>query len=78
MKMLLQHMCLDKLSWDEPLKAEINSRWCTIIRSLPLLKSFRIPRSVVCGIYVEFEVHISTDVSECAFGACIYIRSISD
>ncbi|XP_046970589.1 uncharacterized protein LOC124537742 [Vanessa cardui] len=78
MKMLLQRLWLDKLSWDEPLSPVINLQWQTIVKALCNLNEIRIPRMVVCHSYEELELHIFTDASERAYGACAYVRSVND
>ncbi|XP_026745831.1 uncharacterized protein LOC113507176 [Trichoplusia ni] len=78
MKMLLQRMWLDKLSWDEPLSPELSAPWQAIVRKLPLINDFRFPRIVVCESYTQLELHIFTDASERAYGACAYVRSAND
>lgn len=78
MKMLLQRMWLDKLSWDEPLSPELSAPWQAIVRKLLINNDFRIPRIVVCELYTQLELHIFTDASERAYGACAYIRSAND
>ncbi|XP_026744696.1 uncharacterized protein LOC113506031 [Trichoplusia ni] len=78
MKMLLQRMWLDKLSWDEPLSPELSAPWQAIVRKLPLINDFRFPRIVVCESYTHLELHIFTDASERAYGACAYVRSAND
>lgn len=78
MKILLQKMWLDKLSWDQPLPIDISQQWNNIVKSLPLLNHLRIPRIVLCNSYKEVELHVFTDASESAYGACVYIRSIND
>ncbi|KAH9640754.1 hypothetical protein HF086_007325 [Spodoptera exigua] len=78
MKVLLQKLWLDKLSWDQPLPDDIKYHWNNILKSLPLLPHFRIPRIVVCNSYREIELHIFSDASEAAYGACVYVRSVND
>ncbi|CAK1584817.1 unnamed protein product [Parnassius mnemosyne] len=51
MKILIQRLWLDKLSWDKPLSPEIKKRWYGIIKSLPFLNNIRIPRLVICESY---------------------------
>ncbi|XP_059057830.1 uncharacterized protein LOC131851357 [Achroia grisella] len=78
MKMLLQKLWLDNVTWDEPLTTELNTTWTAIAEALPLLNNFRIPRLVVCDSYKSLELHVFTDASERAYGACVYVRSIND
>ncbi|CAH2108790.1 unnamed protein product [Euphydryas editha] len=77
MKMLLQQMWLDKLSWDDTLPPKISVQWQSIVKDLHLLNNFRIPRIIVYDSYTELELHIFTDASERAYGACVYVRSLN-
>lgn len=77
MKMLLQRMWLDKISWDEPLSLEYSASWNAIAKDLPVLTNFRIPRLVMSASYHALELHIFTDASERGYGACAYVRSVS-
>jgi hypothetical protein len=78
MKMLLQKLWLEKLSWDEPLPVDTLNVWSSIINTLPLLNQLKIPRRVVCDSYKSLEIHIFADASEKAYGACAYIRTVND
>lgn len=77
MKILLQKLWLQRLSWDEELPPEINRVWIEIVDSLPGINDLRIPRRVICDAYDKLEFHIYTDASERAYGACIYVRSVN-
>ncbi|XP_049868956.1 uncharacterized protein LOC126368838 [Pectinophora gossypiella] len=77
MKMLLQRLWLLKLNWDEQLPPEISVAWAEIIRQLPQLNNLRIPRFVLCDSHESVELHIFTDASERAYGACLYILSVN-
>ncbi|XP_050344657.1 uncharacterized protein LOC126769788 [Nymphalis io] len=78
MKMLLQKLWLHKLSWDEQLPPEVNKLWSELIVDLPELNKIRIPRRVIIDSYQFLEFHIFCDASERAYGACLYVRSVSD
>lgn len=78
MKIFLQRMWSDKLSWDEPLTPALHSSWNTLVRTLPLINNFRVPRLVVCRFSSLLELHVFTDASERAYGACVYVRSAND
>ncbi|XP_072936546.1 uncharacterized protein [Epargyreus clarus] len=78
MKILLQKLWLDKLMWDEPLSPEIVKRWHHIIKTLPHLNDLRIPRLVVCDSYHTIDLHIFSDASENAYGACVYVLSTNN
>ncbi|XP_049884023.1 uncharacterized protein LOC126379357 [Pectinophora gossypiella] len=78
MKMLLQTLWLQKISWDEPLSPDIHKLWCDIIKNLSLLNDIRIPRRVICEHHKALQLHIFSDASERAYGACAYVRSVSN
>lgn len=75
MKIILQKLWLQRLAWDEELPPEISQMWSEVVGSLPSLSSLRVPRHVICDSYSHLELHIFTDASEQAYGACIYVRS---
>ncbi|XP_061717053.1 uncharacterized protein LOC133524913 [Cydia pomonella] len=78
MKILMQRLWLHRLSWNQELPPETLKQWADIVSSLPLLNTIRIPRRVLCDSYESLELHIFTDSSERAYGACVYARSIND
>ncbi|XP_046976585.1 uncharacterized protein LOC124542708 isoform X4 [Vanessa cardui] len=76
-KILMQQLWLAKCSWDEPVPASIQSIWCDFQKSLPLLNAIQIPRWVVCDSPKTIQLHVFSDASEKAYGACVYVRSES-
>nr|CAH7738741.1 unnamed protein product [Callosobruchus chinensis] len=76
-KILLQQLWLQNLHWDESLPSSIDSRWRQLRRELPLLNTVQIPRHVTCPSPVQVELHGYTDASTEAYGACLYLRSVS-
>lgn len=75
-KMLLQKLWLEKVSWDESVPADIHTKWLRFQNDLISLNECRVPRHVKCQFPVHLQVHIFSDSSEGAYGACAYIRSI--
>ncbi|XP_049886864.1 uncharacterized protein LOC126381435 [Pectinophora gossypiella] len=78
MKMLLQRLWLKGISWDERLPNDIQIIWIEFVKSLSYLNDLRIPRRVVCNDHQTVEFHVFTDASERAYGACLYVRSVSN
>ncbi|XP_039763940.1 uncharacterized protein LOC120636501 [Pararge aegeria] len=76
-KMLLQQLWLLKLEWDDTVPNDIARQWNRFLASLPTLKTIRVPRYVKDMYAMYTEMHIFTDASQLAYGACIYIRSIN-
>lgn len=76
-KILLQSLWLHKLSWDEEVPDKVLSQWNKIINTISALDKIRIPRSAI-STYIYFEFHTFTDASEAAYGACLYIRSVTE
>lgn len=77
-KIILQKLWIQKLSWDETVPAEISELWCSLIKDLPELNNIRIPRRVFSDTILPVELHVFTDASQVAYGACVYARSINN
>lgn len=77
MKMLLQKLWLHKLSWDDQLPSDIVKVWLDILKTLPALNNLRIPRYICCDLCTTVDLHIFSDASEGAYGACLYARSVN-
>ncbi|XP_047027021.1 uncharacterized protein LOC124635227 isoform X2 [Helicoverpa zea] len=76
-KIVLQRLWIDKCSWDDEVNIDIKKQWLKFIQTLPQLNHLSIPRWVICINSTSIEIHIFTDASEKAYGACIYVRSVA-
>ncbi|XP_048262969.1 uncharacterized protein LOC125385367 [Bombus terrestris] len=76
-KILLQRVWALKLDWDESLPSELHTEWDRYYIQLPLLSDIRFPRKTVVKAATQIELHGFCDASEKAYGACIYLRSLS-
>ncbi|XP_059062082.1 uncharacterized protein LOC131854916 [Achroia grisella] len=77
-KILLQRLWLLKVGWDEPLPNDVTHQWLRFVDSIPLLTKINIPRHVIGNNSLRIELHIFTDASQVAYGACAYVRSIGN
>ncbi|XP_047022638.1 uncharacterized protein LOC124632030, partial [Helicoverpa zea] len=77
-KILLQKLWTYKLGWDDPVPHDILINWKRIVDSLDYLSELRIPRQVINSKMQYIELHIFTDASQNAYGACAYVRMYSD
>lgn len=77
-KVLMQKLWLDKSSWDEAVSTDIRILWQSFAQNLPMLNLIKIPRWTMCDSTHRRELHTFTDASETAYGACVYVRSITD
>ena len=68
-----------KLDWDAPVPEDLPTRWRAWLMSLQSLDSLHFPRCVIPHAVADdvSELHFFCDASECAYGACAYIRTIS-
>jgi hypothetical protein len=75
-KILLQNLWSLKLDWDEEVPSSIKKSWLKFTEHLNLLSTLQVPRRVLINDPKHIEMHIFSDASQCAFGTCIYLRSI--
>ncbi|XP_037295468.1 uncharacterized protein LOC119189550 [Manduca sexta] len=74
-KIVMQRLWLEKYDWDDEVSHEIKNLWSSFENTVISLNKLRIPRWVLCENSIAREIHIFTDASEKAYGACVYIRS---
>ncbi|XP_053685891.1 uncharacterized protein LOC128735430 [Sabethes cyaneus] len=65
----------NKLGWDCPLPTEVEDEWRVFHEQIPLLNNLRIERYVMICSTVCVQIHMFSDASERAFGACAYMRT---
>ncbi|KAK9700879.1 Pao retrotransposon peptidase [Popillia japonica] len=75
-KILMQTLWQMKVSWDEILPLSIHTEWINYQNSLSQLNSITISRNVVLHKN-KIELHGFSDASKTAYGACIYVQTIS-
>jgi hypothetical protein len=88
-KIIISVICIARsvvhVDWDTPLEplagrvdglAEILRKWREYTESLDDLKHVSFARAMRPGAAISVQLHLFTDASELAYGACIYIRSI--
>ncbi|XP_072379310.1 uncharacterized protein [Diabrotica undecimpunctata] len=76
-KIILQRLWLERLSWDESVPQPLHGEWLKFKSEIPKLNSLIIPRHVTLPNVRSIELHGFSDASERAYGACIYVRSIT-
>lgn len=74
MKILLQHLWLAGLSWDEPLPLSIQSDWNEFRRQLPSIENIKIHRWTQSSPNRRSDIHGFCDASEKTYAAVVYIR----
>lgn len=77
-KIILQRLWLAKIGWDDPIPKILKVTWENFISKLKYLQDLRIPRYVIGNNTLITELHIFSDASQDAYGACAYIRTYSD
>lgn len=80
-KQILQTLCRDKVSWDEDLPDHILPQWESWLKDLPHLAALKIPRSYLSSSFGDvkrYELHNFSDASLNGYGACSYLRAISE
>jgi len=77
-KIFIQLLWSLKMSWDQVLSEDLQSRWSNFCSNLQCLASLSIPRQAVCDQNSPIQIHGFSDASQEAFGACVYLRSIDN
>ncbi|XP_055928526.1 uncharacterized protein LOC129959662 [Argiope bruennichi] len=77
MKIFLQKLWLQKLTFDEPLPPAIGKEWSHLVQSLRALELVKIPRWILNENPVKLILHCFSDASEAEYGAVIYLQCIS-
>ena len=75
-KILMQVLWKDKYNWDVPLPVDIQSTWTDLAKDIETATEIQIPRyyfSELSDEIGEMTLHIFTDASPKAYGACAYI-----
>lgn len=71
----MQRLWLNKYDWDDAVSLEVRDAWSLFESTITALNYLKIPRCVLHEDSIAHEVHVFTDASEKAYGACVYIRS---
>ena len=75
-KRLFQIACAKKLSWDDPLPADLKRSWIRWKTDIAYLENFKVPRCYKTSLdeVIDTQLHIFADGSEVAYGSVAYFR----
>lgn len=76
-KIFLQQLWSLKIDWDEALSDDICSRWTNFYSSLHQFVDLSVPRKVLLANVVTIQIHGFCDASQLAFGACVFVKSVT-
>ena len=76
-KAMIQKLWQSQLEWDDPLPTELEKTWKRFREELIELNTMKIARQVTLTDYRRLELHGFSDASTMAYGACVYVRTIS-
>lgn len=76
LKIFMQLLWSKGLNWDESLPQDLHTVWLRVLRSLPLLEDFRVPRYVFYDEdkVTDVQLHCYADASAQAYGTVFYVR----
>lgn len=81
-KFIMQELWQAKIDWDESISNELYTLWREYEGKIQSLSDIKIPRKVIIFKRGQepkiLEIHGFSDTSQRAYGACIYIRSVSN
>ena len=79
-KQILQRMCREEMSWDDPLEGELYQSWTEWTSELEDLENITIRRCYKpsnFGTVKNIELHYFSDASYSGYGQCTYVRMIN-
>ena len=81
MKIIFQKFCQLKLSWDEDISEELNREWLEVLYFLEEVREIELLRKMLVQDPLHplelVELHGFRDASFQTYGACIYVRPLS-
>lgn len=76
-KVLLQQLWLLKIGWDDTVPDSTARVWNRFVDSLQALSAVRVPRHAIGTEPMYVELHVFSDASQTAYGACVYVRTVN-
>lgn len=76
-KLIFQDLWKDGIAWDDELSQNLSLKWISYQESLQQIKTIAIPRFMSMQNPIRQELHGFADASEKAYGAAVYLKSIS-
>ena len=76
-KLIIQELWKAGLTWDEPVPDLTKNTFFDLLCEFKYINNIKIPRHAILSEYLTLELHSFNDSSEKAYGACLYLRSIS-
>ena len=76
-KSILQDLCRDRLTWDDPVSLDIQQQWERWLAEADQLKDIKVPRCYKDDNFQDIkraELHSFSDASLRGYGACSYLR----
>ncbi|XP_053402855.1 uncharacterized protein LOC128558076 [Mercenaria mercenaria] len=76
-KAIVQNLCRQKLSWDDPIPEKDTYEWKQWLDTLPYLESVSVRRCFKpqdFGTLKNVQLHVFCDSSQLGYGACVYLR----
>lgn len=78
-KIFLQELWKHDCGWDDKLSSDVEQYWTEFWRNLAALDSISVPRWVGISSHASVvQFHGFCDASEKAYGACIFVRTVSE
>lgn len=74
-KIFLQELWALKLDWDAPLPLDLQAKWTDYRNQLTQLSKVAVPRHISTESPVNVQLHVFSDASIKAYGACMYLRT---
>ena len=76
-KIFMKGLWLININWDEDLPSDYADEWIKFRNTFDILNNIKIPRYIIIHNACTIDLHGFSDGSEKAYGAALYIRSVS-
>ncbi|GBM82500.1 hypothetical protein AVEN_202397-1 [Araneus ventricosus] len=77
-KIFMQSLWLQELDWNDSLPTNILQVWNDFLITLPAVDEINVPRYILSDDVNKINLNGFSDASECAYGAVIYIRCVTN
>ena len=73
LKLCYSKVVTNTVDWDDEIRQELSEMWSSLVSEMEFLSLFTFPRQYSSLNDGKYDVHLFTDASNYAMGACVYL-----